>query len=120
MGLSGWLLKQIAGDPEERKIRRELKAEAKKAEQEAFKSQYRVSLLEEADKRGKAKAIALAQHKGQGGGGILNTLGRIGKNMNAASKGLVDGINIDPSGGASGKKGSPFIIKDPFEIEDEE
>jgi hypothetical protein len=120
MGLSSWLTKLIAGDPEERKIRRELKAEAKKAKQEAFKNQYRISLLEEAGKRGKAKAIALAQHKGQSGGGILNTLGRIGENMNAASKGLVDGIGIDPSGGSSGKKGLPFIIKDPFEAEDEE
>jgi len=104
MGLTSWFLKQVKGDPEEAKFRKEMKAK----ENEAFQEQYRISALEAARERGKAKAERLAK-KGSQGSGILNTLGNIGDKMNKASAGLVAGIEINPDGANQN-----FSVKDPF------
>lgn len=109
MGLSSFLTKLLVGDPEERKFRKEVKAEAKQAEREAFREQYKIVSVEKAAERGKAKAIKEAEQKGSSGG-FLNTLGKIGASMNAASKGLVADIEINPSG-----SNESFQTVDPFQ-----
>jgi hypothetical protein len=109
MGLSNFIMKLFNGDPEERRIRKEVNAEAKIVEQKAFQDQYRISRLEKAEEKGKAKAVKAA-YQGGSGGGLLNTLGKIGANMNAASKGLVANIEINPSGSKE-----TFQTVDPFE-----
>lgn len=100
MGLTGWLKKKLIGDsdPEEKAFRKEVNAEAKEAEKQAFREQYKISAVEEATKRGKEKAVEKAQKKNQSGSGILNTLAKIGEYSNAASKSLVKGIEINPNG----------------------
>lgn len=104
MGLTSWIKKQIQGDPEDAEFRKEMKAEEKKA----FQEQYRISALEAAKERGKAKAERLAK-KGSQGSGILNTLGNIGEKMGKASEGLVKGIEINPNGA-----NETFNVNDPF------
>jgi hypothetical protein len=110
LGLSSWIKQKIEGDPAENKLRKEVKAEAKKVEQEAFHEHYKAAALVAAEERGKAKAIAHATKKSSGGG-LLNTLGNIGENMNKASKGLVSGIEINPDGNSGS---NPFNVQDPL------
>lgn len=112
MGLTSWILRQIQGDPEERKFRKEAKAEAKAIENQAFHDSYKEELLLAAAERGRAKAKRIAT-KGNSGSGLLNTLGNIGENMNRASKGLVAGIEINPDGAGAN---NPFNVKDPLGI----
>jgi hypothetical protein len=101
MGLTKFIEKLIAGDPEERKFRKEINAEAKQKENEVFHNNYRTEKMRVAEEKGKAKARRIAENNAKGNGGFLDSLAKIGDGMNKASKGLVEGIDIDPSGGES-------------------
>ena len=94
MGLLKSLDKLINGDSEKRKIRREVEAETKVEALNAYREQYKASLIDVEKK----KAATSAKRHAQGNGGLLDSLGKIGEGMNAASKGLVEGIEINPNG----------------------
>jgi hypothetical protein len=111
MGLTGWIKRRLECDPEERKFRKEARAEAKVIEDVAFHESYKEELLLAAAERGREKAKRITQKKKGSGGGLLNTLGNIGENMNKASKSLVAGIEINPDGN-SGQ--NPFNVQDPL------
>jgi hypothetical protein len=96
MGFGDWLERKLIGDPTERKLRREVDAETKTEYEQAYREQYKISRIEEAKKRGKARAEKAAR-TGQGGG-VIDVLGKLGAISDSMSKGIVKDVEFNPAG----------------------
>jgi hypothetical protein len=93
----GKLLDKLIGDSEDRAFKKQVDAEAKIEEKKAWRTQYQISRLKAAKEKGKKRAVKSVK-KNTEGGGILDTLGKLGEYGNAATKGIVGNLDINPDG----------------------
>lgn len=117
MGLSGWLKKLLKGNPEDNSFKKAIDAEAKLEEKKAYEEEYKISRIEAAKERGKLRAQKSVHSGGKGGGGIMDTLARIGATTDKMSKGVVNDVSLNPNGANIGFDFSPQATEIPFRAE---
>jgi hypothetical protein len=117
VGLSGWLKKLLKGNPEDNSFKKAIDAEAKLEEKKAYEEEYKISRMEAAKERGKLRAQKSVHSGGKGGGGIMDTLARIGAMTDNMSKGVVKDVDLNPDGANNNFDFSPQATEMPFRSE---
>lgn len=118
LGLGDFIEKKILGSPEQRQERQRLNSEKVEKEQKLNSELEEIRWNARAERKKKKAALESPSRVGR----VLNTLGEVGERSSAASKGLVGGATIDPSGGmgnfgfggGKGGGGMGFSVVDPL------